>query len=465
MRKVLLNSIVIVLLLCGTHASAGQIAPPLLQSLSLQRSTSMMPVMVRMAERPALSMKGEGEDRDGRTSRSREVIGRCRQTAMRSQRNIIELIRREQARGRVSQYKPLWICNGIAMKAVPGVIRAVAEREDVEMVLADYPLPVPSFLPAEPHQSDALYTWNIEKVRAPEVWEKGYDGAGVVVGIFDTGVDGTHPDLAEKFRGGTNSWYDPHGEHDVPVDAAGSVTGHGTHVAGIILGGDESGTHIGVAPGAKWIAARIWNDAGEAALSSDVHGIFQWFMDPDGNPETDDAPDVVNCSWGFTLLDAFPWCLEELRDDIKAWKQAGIIPVFSAGNAGPRFFSGESPGNYPETIAVGATTPLDTVASFSSRGPGNCDRKIFPDMAAPGLAVVSSAPRGVYATISGTSQAAPHVTGIIALMLDARPELSVDEVESVLKKTARRISIMHPNFSSGWGLVDAMKAMNALLPR
>jgi bacillopeptidase F len=57
------------------------------------------------------------------------------------------------------------------------------------------------------------------------------------------------------------------------------------------------------------------------------------------------------------------------------------------------------------------------------------------------------------------------VTGIIALMLDARPELSVDEVESVLKKTARRISIMHPNFSSGWGLVDAMKAMNALLPR
>jgi bacillopeptidase F len=139
--------------------------------------------------------------------------------------------------------------------------------------------------------------------------------------------------------------------------------------------------------------------------------------------------------------------------------------VFSAGISGPRFFSGESPGNYPETIAVGATTPLDTVASFSSRGPGNCDRKIFPDMAAPGLAVVSSAPRGSYQAISGTSQAAPHVTGIIALMLDARPEMSVDEVESVLKKTARRISIMHPNFSSGWGRVDALKAVNALLPR
>jgi len=104
------------------------------------------------------------------------------------------------------------------------------------------------------------------------------------------------------------------------------------------------------------------------------------------------------------------------------------------------------------------------VASFSSRGPGNCDRKIFPDMAAPGLAVVSSAPRGLYATISGTSQAAPHVTGIIALMLDARPDLSVDEIESVLKKTAIRTSLLRPNYSSGWGRADALSAVSAVLP-
>jgi subtilisin family serine protease len=374
------------------------------------------------------------------------------------------MLAQEQAKGRVTTYTPLWICNGIAIKAVPKVIRTIAERNDVEMVLEDYPLPLPSVMPASSLQAESPYTWNIEKVRALEVWGKGYDGEGVVVGIFDTGVDGTHPDLAEKYRGGTNSWHDPHGEHDFPVDVAGAVTGHGTHVAGIILGGDASGTHIGVAPGAKWIAARIWNDAGDAALSSDVHGIFQWFMDPDGDPLTDDAPDAVNCSWGFTLYDSFPWCLEELRDDIRAWREAGIIAVFSAGNSGPRFFSGESPGNYPETIAVGATTMLDRVASFSSRGPGNCDRKIFPDLAAPGLAVVSSAPGGSYQTISGTSQAAPHVTGIIALMLDARPDLSVDEVESILKKTAKPTSVLHPNYSSGWGRADALSAVNAVLP-
>ncbi len=464
MLKVIQKSFVVVLLLHGVHASAGQLSPALIQSLASPGSNSMISVMVRMAERPALQTITGRKGRDGRAARSRQVIELCRQTALRSQQNIIAMIKQEQARGRVSQFKVFWIFNGISLKAVPEVIRNIAVRDDVEMVLDDYPIPVPSILPAEPLQADDFYAWNIEMVRAPEVWEKGYDGEGAVVGIFDSGVDGTHPDLVAKFRGGTNSWFDPHGEHDLPVDAAGAFTGHGTHVAGIIVGGDESGTHIGVAPGAKWIAARIWNDSGDAALSSDVHGIFQWFMDPDGDPLTDDAPDVVNSSWGFKLHDTFPWCLEDLRDDIRAWREAGIIPVFSAGNSGPWFFSGESPGNYPETIAVGATTMIDRVASFSSRGPGNCDRKIFPDIAAPGFAVFSSAPQGLYQTISGTSQAAPHVTGIIALMLDARPELSVDEVESVLKKTAKRTSVLHPNYSSGWGRADALSAVNVVLP-
>ncbi len=464
MKKVVLNSMILIFLLHSAYASAGQLSPSLLQSLAAPGARSMFAVMVRMAERPVFQTLEGRRGGNERGDRSRRIIERCRQTALTSQQDIIAMLAREQAKGRVATYTPLWICNGLAIKAVPEVITTIAAREDVEMVLEDYPLPLPSVMPASPQPAGSSYTWNIEKVRAPAVWEKGYDGRGVVVGIFDTGVDGTHPDLAEKYRGGANSWYDPHGEHDFPVDAAGAVTGHGTHVAGIILGGDKSGTHIGVAPGAKWIAARIWNDAGDAALSSDVHGIFQWFMDPDGDPLTDDAPDVVNCSWGFTLYDSFPWCLEELRDDIRAWRKAGIIAVFSAGNSGPRFFSGESPGNYPETIAVGATTMFDRVASFSSRGPGNCDRKIFPDLAAPGLAVVSSAPGGSYQAISGTSQAAPHVTGIIALMLDARPDLRVDEVLSTLKQTAKRTSLLRPNYSSGWGRADALSAVNAVLP-
>lgn len=230
-------------------------------------------------------------------------------------------------------------------------------------------------------------------------------------------------------------------------------------------GGDASDKYIGVAPGAKWIAAKAWNDKGESTTST-IHEIFQWFMDPDGDPATDDAPDLVNNSWSLEdkLFDIFPCCKLDFRDDITAWRMAGIIPVFSAGNSGPWFFTGESPGNYPETIAVGATDLLDSVAFFSSRGPGNCDLSIFPDITAPGVAILSSAPDGNYRSVSGTSQASPHVAGTIALMLNANPNLNIDEIESVLKTTATPLGFFHPNFTYGWGQLNALEAVSAALP-
>jgi bacillopeptidase F len=102
---------------------------------------------------------------------------------------------------------------------------------------------------------------------------------------MDTGVDYLHPDLADKWRGGANSWYDPNGEHATPYDA----NGHGTGVMGILVGGTAGGTAIGVAPGAQWIAVKLFDDTGEAS-ESDIHLGLQWFLDPDGNPDTDDVP-------------------------------------------------------------------------------------------------------------------------------------------------------------------------------
>ncbi|MBW2651934.1 MAG: S8 family serine peptidase, partial [Deltaproteobacteria bacterium] len=380
------------------------------------------------------------------------------------QKDLIGFLEKEKASGNVLDHTSFWIFNGFSLKATPEIIKELSSRNDVETITEDFPISPPVSFTSTPVQSDSPYTWNIERVRAPQVWDMGYSGSGVVVGIFDTGVDVTHPDLAEKYRGGDNSWFDPHGEHAVPVDAAGSFSGHGTHVAGIIMGGDSSGKYIGVAPGARWIAARIWNDAGEEASSKEVHEIFQWFMDPDFDPETDDAPDVVNCSWGFKLLDTFPWCLPDFQDDIKAWRIAGIIPVFSAGNSGPRFFTGESPGNYSETIAVGATDFSDNIAFFSSRGPGNCNLSIFPDISAPGVAIYSSTLDEKHRTLSGTSAAVPHVVGTIALMLDANPNLSIEAIESILRATAKPLGCFYPNFTYGWGQVDALVAVNAVMP-
>jgi subtilisin family serine protease len=445
-------------------SSAGELSRGLSETLGEKASDTMVPVIVRMSVQADLSLETRDIPRGEKGLRLKRVIQYLKKTALEEQTTIADMIKKEKKMGRVDSYTPYWIFNGLALRATPEVIKKIALRDDVEVVTEDFSIPLPSLSSSIPLQTATCDTWNIEKIGAPEVWDRGYDGSGVVVGIIDTGVDVMHPDLANSFRGGNNSWFDPHGEHTFPVDAAGQATGHGTHVAGIIVGGESSGAPIGVAPGAQWIAARIWNDAGDEALSSDVHNIFQWIMDPDGDPETDDFPDVINNSWGFTLLDTFPWCLPELQDDMRAWRAAGIIPVFSAGNEGPRLFSGTSPANYPETIAVGASSPFDTVALFSSRGPGNCDLRIFPDISAPGVTVCSSAPEGRYRYISGTSQAVPHVVGTIALMLSADPDLTTEEIESQLKITAHPLGLFRPNFTSGWGRLDALNAVSSLIP-
>ena len=273
------------------------------------------------------------------------------------------------------------------------MLREISSWDNVNIIREDLPIiPPPVLFPSSLRPIDPRYTWNIKRIKAPEVWDIGYDGSGIVVGIFDSGVDYTHPTLVEKYRGGDNSWFDPYGEHDQPYD----YLGHGTPIAGVILGKSTHGKYIGVAPGAKWIAARLWIDEGEGN-ESDAHKAFQWFMDPDGDPETDDAPDVVNGSWGTTLYHLFTWCSDDFRNDIRAWREAGIIPVFAAGNLGffP-FFSGSSPATYPETISVGATDFLDVIWFGSSRGPSNCDLSTFPDITAPGSYIFSPMPDGIF---------------------------------------------------------------------
>ena len=121
----------------------------------------------------------------------------------------------------------------------------------------------------------------------------------------------------------------------------------------------------------------------------------------------------------------------------------------------PPIFSGTIPATYPESISVGATDFFDVIYFLSGRGPSTCDLGIFPDITAPGMGIGGE---------SGTSFAAPHVTGTIALMLNANPDLSVDEVESILKKTAKPLGFPHPNNKYGWGRVDALEAVKAVIP-
>src|SRR5699024_4326207 len=185
--------------------------------------------------------------------------------------------------------------------------------------------------------------------------------------------------------------------------------GHGSHTVGTMVGSESDGTHhIGMAPGAQWIAVKAFNPLG--GTDADLLAAGEWILAPkdnDGNPHPEKAPDVVNNSWGGGA-----GMNEWYRPMIQNWRASGIFPVFAAGNTtgsnsgGPGSVS--VPGNYPESFTVGAVDGEDQLADFSLRGPSPYD-EIKPDVVAPGVGILSSVPGGDYGNNSGTSMAAPAV--------------------------------------------------------
>ena len=316
--------------------------------------------------------------------------------------------------GRATSVRPLWIAGAYAVTAPRSVVDALRARPDVAAVAPDATGIRPASEPG------------IDLLGAPAVWThagsgvlEGTRGAGVTVALLDTGLDLAGP-LASRYRGGTGDWFDPYGTYSSPVDAAGGCSGHGTAVAGVIAGDiDDGGLPYGVAPEATLIAARIF-DGSCSATASGIHAAFQWALDPDGDPDTADAPAVVNASWGETVVG----CPTEFQPDLAALRAAGIVVVVSAGNDTVP----SSPATLPEALAVGALD-ADGLAARPDSGQGTspCDGRTYPDIAAPGTDVRTADLAGAWQTVSGTSLAAPHVAGTLALLLARHPGLTADE--------------------------------------
>ena len=400
----------------------------------------LQPVIVTLK-----SQAGLGGISGTRQTRLREVVRRRRATADASYATLRTRLDAWQKAGEVSGVRRLWVFNGLAMSATPAVIDALRADPLVSVVRGDTRNPI---VPAA-----VATTPNLARIGAPAVWDRGDTGQGVTVAILDSGVDMDQADVAAGWRGGANSWFDPFGQHPAaPMDRS----GHGTQVMGVITGGGLSGTAIGVAPGARWIAARVFNDAGQSTLST-THLALQWVLDPDGDPATADAPQVLNNSWTF----ASGGCNLEFAPDIQTLRAAGILPVFAAGN-----FSGlsASPANNPGAFAVGSTTATDTIAGDSSRGPSACGEAsgIFPELTAPGTKITTTDLAGFYATVTGTSIAAPHVAGALALLLSARPDLAVTQQENLLEQTAADLGAAGPDNTFGYGRLDVAAAHAAL---
>ncbi|RQM27088.1 hypothetical protein B5M09_006030 [Aphanomyces astaci] len=282
-------------------------------------------------------------------------------------------------------------------------IRALANSPSVQsiskaVVARVNPLKVTAF------ESDAAAAaanqWGVDKIQASAVWATNATGTGIVVANIDTGVRLTHEAVSSNWRSDFG-WFDPDAGSTTPSDS----NGHGTHVMGTIAGQVNG---IGVAPGAKWIACLGCPNS--SCPQATLTACAQWLLCPTdalGNKDCTKAPHVINNSWGSTD-GASTW----FEPSISAWRAAGIIPVFSNGNSGNDCGTVGSPGMSPQVIAVGATDSTDGLAYFSSRGP-TYDNRIKPDLAAPGVNIVSAyaATDTTYAYMTGTSMAAPHVTG------------------------------------------------------
>jgi subtilisin len=284
--------------------------------------------------------------------------------------------------------------------------------------------------------------WGVSRVNAPAVHTSGNRGTGVKVAVIDSGIDYTHPDLSDNYRGG----YDFVNNDGYPMDD----NSHGTHVAGTIAASDNAEGVVGVAPEADLYALKVLDASGSGDYS-DVVAALEWCVI--------NEMQVTNNSYGST---------EYPGDTVKsAFDDAysrGILHVAAAGNSGNFRGTGDNviyPARWDSLIAVAATDSNDKRASFSSTGPA-------VELAAPGVSIYSTLPGGGYGTKSGTSMACPHVAGAAALVISEALynsiSLSPGEVRNILNSTAVDLGTASRDSLYGYGRVDAAAAV-AAVPR
>jgi serine protease AprX len=461
----------------GSTESLAEIDPRVLEDTAEGRTGPFLVVLDEQAETRLTAV---------RSGERAQLVVEALQTAA-GQRDIRAHLRRLGAR-----FRPFWIINAIAVEGTRAVVEAMAARADVASIETNRAFHAP--LGVRSGSSLAASEWNIEKIGAPALWKIGVTGEGVVYANADSGVVWDHPALRPHYRGWNGStathdynWWDAvHGDLDgdganpcgfnakVPCDDA--PNSHGTHTMGTGVGDDGAGNQVGVAPGAKWMACRnMENGTGRPSTYLECYQFFLAPTDLNGvNPDPSRRPNVVGNSYACPPSEGCGvGALQGAVDNLRA---AGIFMAVSAGNEG-REGCGSlhwPPATYDSAVSVGATGQNDTIAVFSSRGPVLADGsgRTKPDLVAPGVGI-RSAVRSGYATFSGTSMAAPHVAGAVALLWSAFPNLrgNVDRTEQLLEQTAAKLptseacggntSTQVPNNTFGYGRIDVQAAYRA----
>ncbi|MEI6444347.1 MAG: S8 family peptidase [Nostocales cyanobacterium ELA583] len=273
--------------------------------------------------------------------------------------------------------------------------------------------------------------WGADLIKAPEAWQRGYTGKGVVVAILDTGVDYNHQDLKN------NIWSNPKEVADNGIDDDGNGyiddvqgwnfdtsnnnvldnNGHGTHVSGTIAAENNDIGVTGIAYDSKIMPVKVLDANGSGSYSNITKGIYY---------AVDNGANVINLSLGGNSSN------DTLKSAIEYAGKKGVIVVMAAGNNGDPIPSYPARYAYNSGIAVGAVDRNNNLADFSNRS----GSKEITYVTAPGVEIYSTVPNNQYALYNGTSMAAPHIAGVVALMLSANPNLTESQVQQIIVNTS-----------------------------
>lgn len=455
-----------------------------------QRDGSVDTLIVLQAKAPKALLRTDGNYLE----RRRALVDMLRATAEVTQADLRRWLDAEGV-----SYRPFWITNSIQARLTAAQLQVLAAREDVQAIASNkaIAMKLPPTEAGSAERAPMAIEWGVNKIKAPQVWALGINGAGVVVAGQDTGIRWTHAAIKNKYRGWdatsqtanhNYNWHDAiHAANaSCPADSPQPCDdgAHGSHTIGTVVGDDGGTNQVGVAPGAKWIGCR--NMDGGNGTPATYNECAEWFLAPTdlagANPNPDKAPDVINNSWGCPPSEGCTaFAGTEIRTAIENLVAGGIVFVASAGNRGA---SGcgtidAAPGTFDSAITVGSTTSTDNLSSFSSRGPvpvgpgtGATNK---PDVVAPGSAVRSITNGGdaSYGSMSGTSMAGPHVAGAVALLMQINPGLKGNPaaVAELLRSSAVPLttttqvcggipSTTFPNPVQGYGQIDMVAAYN-----
>ncbi|MGD8979095.1 MAG: S8 family serine peptidase [candidate division WOR-3 bacterium] len=481
------------LVLCiflGFVPAFALLSPDLAMIIEQKEVSELIPVDIVLEEQIDVRLLKAEVARLSKAQKRARVAEILRSFSAVHQARLLEYLESMERQGKVSDIKSLWIHNGVYCRATKDVIMAVHLRKDVEYVdydLKPMELPKPEHAAAAPDVTREI-AWGVLKVRAEQVWSLGFTGHGVVVGVIDTGVNYNHVDLAGHM------WTDPnypnHGwnfefNNNDPMD----VSGHGTHCAGSIASDGTAGSQCGVAPEAQIMACRVRTVA-DSVAEEQVFSAMQFVVSPPASPTN--GGDLISMSLGWQ----YQWgprraTWRQSCDNVGA---AGIVMCIAAGNERTSNTPPNAvrcPGDVPPpwqnpengaagalsaVVTVGATDINDLIGSFSSPGPVTWQSispyndyayppgLTCPDVSAPGVNIKSCAYNnntGYVDGWNGTSMATPHTAGVVALMLEKNPDLTLLEIDSILETTAIDLGVAGKDNDFGAGRIDALFAVNA----